>query len=139
MKKKIPLLNDTVRCSIAETKSPNRSVPSFRMYRKIKMARTSLLSWKPTSSKASRSLSAFNIPVFSFVWLLKAVCQYFRLHIRSLKSLNCSLPVPVVWNEWNWRYTFGKWWFCCMVKKKDGTQVRTSWDSKMKIVYWEIY
>lgn len=48
----------------------------------------------PTSRRASRSLSALSIPVFSFVWFLKAACQYFKLHIRSLKSLNFNRPLP---------------------------------------------
>lgn len=51
-------------------------------------------SYVPTSSRASRSLSALSIPVFSFVWFLKAACQYFKLHIRSLKSLNFNRPLP---------------------------------------------
>lgn len=79
---------------MAETKSPKRKVPSFRMYLRMSVARTSLLSWNPTASKASRNLSAFKIPVFSLVWFLNEVCQNFKLHIRSLKSLNFSLPVP---------------------------------------------
>lgn len=93
------LLNATVKCNMAETKSPNRNVPSFLMYRRMRMAKTSLLNWNPTSKRASRSLSAFSMPVFSFVWFLNDVCQYFKLHIRSLKSVNFSLPFPEVCNQ----------------------------------------
>lgn len=90
------LLNATLRWRMADTKSPNRSVPSFLIYLNIRMDMTSVPSWKPTSSRASFNLSALRIPAFSLEWFLKAVCQYFRLHIRSLKSLNFSLPQPVL-------------------------------------------
>lgn len=52
----------------------------------------------PTSNKASLSRSAFKIPVFSLVWFLNDDCQYFRLHIKSLKSLNFSRPHPEFWH-----------------------------------------
>lgn len=92
-------LNAMLRCSIAETKSPNLNVPSFRMYLNIRIDNTSVFTWKPTSSSASFKRSAFRMPVLSFEWFLNTVCQYLRLHIRSLKSLNFSRPLPVLYKK----------------------------------------
>lgn len=89
-------LNAMLRCKMADTKSPNRSVPSLRMYRNTSTDSTSPFTWKPTSSSASLSRSAFRMPVLSLEWFLNTVCQYLRLHIRSLKSLNLSRPPPVL-------------------------------------------
>ena len=83
------------RLRMAPTKSPNRSVPSFRMYLANREPMMDELSWNPTSNKASRSRSAFKMPVFSFVCDLKAFCQYLMLQIRSLNSLNEILPKPL--------------------------------------------
>lgn len=39
--------NASLKCNIAETKSPNRRVPSFLIYRRIKIDNTSVFNWKP--------------------------------------------------------------------------------------------
>lgn len=50
----------------------------FLTHFKIKIERISVLSWKPTSHKASRNLSALKIPVFSFVCILNTPCLFFE-------------------------------------------------------------
>lgn len=84
----------TARWRTADTKSPKRSVPSFRMCRRIKADSISLFTWKPTSKRASRNRSARSMPVFSFVCDLKAVCHCFRLAIKSRKSDSFRRPSP---------------------------------------------
>jgi hypothetical protein len=96
--------NAIVRWRIADTKSANLIVPSRLMYLKLKIwlkmsikcrqksfiavnnrksissyfkiniERMSVLSWNPTSHRASRNLSALKIPVFSFVCILNTPC-----------------------------------------------------------------
>ena len=42
--------NDKVKCNIAETKSPNLKVPSFRMYFNASTDSTSVFSWNPVEN-----------------------------------------------------------------------------------------
>lgn len=62
-----------------------------KSYLSIKIERISVLSWNPTSHKASLNLSALRIPVFSFVCILKTPCHVLRFTMKSLKSLNVIL------------------------------------------------
>ena len=80
------------------TKSPNRRVPSFRIYLIIKTESMAEFSWNPTSLSASRNRSAIKIPLFSLEWFLKTPCQSFKLHMRSLKLEKVIRPRPELSN-----------------------------------------
>ncbi len=86
------------------TKSPNRRVPSFRMYLSMIVLKIAEFNWKPTSKSASFSRSAFRMPLFSFVLFLNTECQVFKLQKNSKQKIwNIDWNCEKFQKEWNFR------------------------------------
>ena len=79
------------------TKSPNLSVPSFRMYRCITAPKIVEFTCNPTSLNASRNRSAFKIPLFNSY---KYISSWFCLNLNFGPNIESNIE------EINLRYTY---------------------------------